>query len=82
MRFREALIKAAEQAAKEGEITHNELLRIRLVRPRIMREMELACCEQLEFTGKMRNASPGTIDWSSFLEFLKQLIQMILELFN
>lgn len=85
MRFREALISAAQQAAADGDITQQDVMRIRLatLRPRIVRQMEEECCEQLKSTHAMgANAAPGAIDWTAFLDFIKQLIQMILQMFT
>lgn len=82
--FRRALIQAAERAANDGEISQADVMRIRVatLRPRICRQLEEDCCAHLMASGQLPAGSQaGAIDWTAFLEFLRQLIQMILSLF-
>jgi hypothetical protein len=81
--FRRQLIKAAEDAQREGEITRAELFKIRvtsLSRPALVK-MQQAVVEQATFEGKIVAGTPiSAIDWSSLLQFIKEALPIILEI--
>lgn len=78
--FRPALIAAAEEAARDGQITRSELFKIRILSlfPRKLAELEECCTAQAVSTGVAQNA--GAIDWAALLEFIKGLLPIILQI--
>lgn len=78
MNFRSSLIRAAEEAFDNGQITRFQLVRIRLASIRRAEEIQTCCEEELQKAGKMPAAGPGGIDWMKFLAFLKEILPIIL----
>ncbi len=78
--FRKVILSEAEKSCKAGEITRMGLLRIRLVvsSPRALKNLHQACCEHVIAEGKATSAT--AIDWSKLLDFVKELIPLIMEL--
>jgi hypothetical protein len=76
--FRKALIKASEEAYRDGEITRGELFKIRIasMNRKALEQMHNAVAEQAIFEGK----SPATLDWTTLLAFIKAALPIILEL--
>lgn len=83
MNFRQSLIRAAEEAFANGEISRMQMIAVRMQswRPAKLREIQDACCQELQSRGQMPAAGPGAIDWSALLAFLKELLPIILTFF-
>jgi hypothetical protein len=77
------LIKAAEEAQSNGEITRGELFKIRIAsisRP-ALRQMQQAVVEQATHEGKIVAGTPiGAVNWDNLLQFIKELLPIILEI--
>jgi hypothetical protein len=86
MRFRQALIAQAEQAHSDGELSRQDLFRIRLatLNPRIANQLEEAAAEQAASQSLLpAGSSPsalGAIDWQNLLSFLRELLPLILQI--
>jgi len=80
MKFRTALLAAVEAAYSAGDISLQDARRIRLASafPRLCRALESAIHETA--TAETAVESLATIDWAKLLDFIKQLIPLILEL--
>lgn len=79
--FRDSLLKSAADAFESGEISRQDLRRIRLASafPRLCSSIEKAVSETAHQEGMVADAV-GAIDWAKLLDFIKQLIPLILEL--
>ncbi len=82
--FRKALIAAAEDSQRAGEITRRELLSIRIasLNPRALERMRLAAEEQLAADKGIPVTGLGEIDWNQLLAFLKELIPVIIQIIS
>ncbi len=80
--FRKALLKAAEDANREGTITRAELLKLRVVTlvPSVSNNLQQAVAEQAVMDGQA--ASIQAIDWEGLAEFLKTIMPLILQLID
>jgi hypothetical protein len=81
--FRRSLIKAAEEAHRDGEITRGELFKIRIasLSQPSLRKMQQSIVEQATFEGKIVAGTPvGAIDWNALLQFIKEALPVILEI--
>jgi hypothetical protein len=86
--FKTALANAAEQACSTGEITRWELARIRLVitfRPRALAEVQGCVIDEGCKAGKIlpqaaEAAQSDGFDWNALLEFIRNLLPLILEI--
>lgn len=90
--FRRALIKAAQKAARDGEIDRRDALRIRIAcfSPAFVQAAEDLCVVQMAFSGDdaadglPRNAGGEidrtAIDWDGFASFLERILPVILQL--
>ncbi len=78
--FRKTLITAAEQSCKAGDITRLDLFKIRVasLNRGVLKQMHQAVSEQAIHEGVMK--SVGAPDWSAFLDFIKQLLPIIMEI--
>jgi hypothetical protein len=81
--FRRSLIKAAEEAQSNGEISRAELFKIRIAsisRP-ALRQMQQAVVEQATHEGKIIAGTPiGAVNWDGLLQFIKELLPIILDI--
>ena len=87
MSFRLALLTAAKKAYDSGEISKREYRRIRLAswRPKLLKKIETNVIESAVVAGVLPQKSIGDrsgIDWDQLIDFIRQLIEMIMELFN
>ncbi len=82
-KFRRVLLEAARAGQTEGTITGPELRLIRRtmwLRPRVASELHRRCCGLAYAEGKVEgDVQPGDIDWDALLEWLKELLPLILE---
>lgn len=79
-KFRRALLTAAEQSVKSGEITRVELFKLRIAtaNPAALKKIHQCCTEQVVADGKAKLLE--NIDWEKLLAFIKELLPIILEL--
>ncbi len=81
--FRSALMQAAIQAFKEGQITRAELFTIRVasLSPKVLRKIELACVEQLKEEGVIdKGLLPEEINWEEIIKWIIEILPIILQL--
>jgi hypothetical protein len=87
-KFRQALLKAADAAAKAGEIKRADVVRLRVatLSPAFLAQAERLAVVQMAFSGdEVPTLEDGRIDvakidWDALLAFLEKLIPIILEL--
>jgi hypothetical protein len=79
-KFRTALLKAADQAAKDKEISRLDVFKLRLATMNrgTLERLHQATAEHVLSEGKF--ASYSAIDWNQLLAFIKELLPIILEL--
>jgi len=85
--FYRAVLKAACEAHEAGEISAADLRTIRRVRFRPfarahLRELELTVAEDAVLAGRLTASAleaPSEFDWDSLLDFIRELLAMILE---
>lgn len=77
--FRKALLTASGEAYKAGEISRLDVFKIRIasLNKTSLQKMQMAVAEQAVFEGK---ATPSTLDWSTLVFFIKDILPLILEL--
>jgi hypothetical protein len=88
--FKAALQQAAEDACQAGEISRWELARVRLAiafRPRALAEVQGCVIDEACRAGKMapqsaEAAEADGFDWAALLEFIKQLLPLILQIIS
>lgn len=85
--FKKTLEAAAVKAWKEGEITRWELAKVRMAiafRPDALVEIQASVTDDAVAAGKMKpaDAKAAAFDWSSLLEFIKQLLPLILQIIS
>jgi hypothetical protein len=85
--FKKTLSKAADEAYREGQITRWELARIRMAiafRPEAVAEIQASCCDEAVAAGKMKPAdgNASAFDWTALLDFIKQLLPLILQIIS
>ena len=88
--FKSTLAAAADQAFQAGEISRWELARIRLAitfRPRVLAEVQGCVIDEACRAGKMapqsaEAAEADGFDWAALLEFIKQLLPLILQIIS
>jgi hypothetical protein len=78
--FRKSLIKAAEQAFEDNEISRMDLIKVRFASRsnRVLKEMHQACAEQCLADGVC--GSYEAIDWQKLVDFIKVILPIILQL--
>ena len=78
--FRTALIKAAEQACRDGEISRIELFKVRVasLSEKGLVKMHQAAAEQAFADGRIQSYS--AIDWTQLVSLIKELLLVILQL--
>jgi hypothetical protein len=85
-KFRQSLLKAADAAAKAGEIKRVDVVRLRVatLSPAFLERAEMLARIQISASGEdIPIGEDGKIevrDWDAFLEFLTKLIPIILEM--
>ncbi len=80
--FRKVLVSQAEASCKAGEISRQDVFKLRLatVSPKALKQIHQACCEHVIADGKATTAT--AIDWSKLLEVIKELLPIILQLIS
>ena len=85
MSFKEVFLKAVDEARNEGDIGPLQAMKARRIanNPARLAKVEAACCEEASAAG-FANSGPdvGGFDWNALLAFLKELLPIILALFN
>ena len=82
--FRRSLLAAARDACQAGDITACDCRAIRRAtwRPLVLARLHNQVVEDAAMTGvvtAVQATNPEEIDWDGFLDFLKDLLPMILE---
>ncbi|WP_413432773.1 hypothetical protein [Crateriforma spongiae] len=91
--FRRSLIQATRKAARSGDITFADALKIRvaLFSPAFCDAAEDLCVTQMAFSGQAEGVLPMTpdgvierasIDWDGFASFLERIVPIILQLIS
>ncbi len=85
--FKKTLDEAAAQAFKSGEITRWQLARVRLAirfQPAAVAEIQAAVVDDAVAAGRMApgDAIAAAFDWAKLLDFIKQLLPIILQLIS
>jgi hypothetical protein len=85
--FKATLLKAAEKAYRDKDISRLDLARIRIaavLRPNILAEAQAVVTEEAVKEKAMTpaDATVGTFDWSKLLDFIVKVLPMILALFG
>jgi len=77
--FKQVLISVAEEMQKSGKITRVQLfrLRLRMVLPSIVAEVETAAISEVVASGQ---ADASAIDWEKLRSFLEWFIPFLIEL--
>lgn len=81
--FKSAFLKAVEEARNEGDIGPLQAMKARRIaaNPRRLATVEASCCDEAMAAG-FAASGPGAFDWNALLAFLKELLPIILALFN
>ena len=82
--FRYTLLKQATEALKANEITKEQYRAIRIAcwRPNLLREIENRVIEDARASGLYADllaAGVTDIDWDALAEFIREILEMILE---
>lgn len=92
--FRRSLVKAAREAARAGEISRFDAIKIRVasLSPAFLERAQDLCIVQMAFSGDeavddLPRTESGSIDreevnWASLLAFLQAIMPLILQLIN
>jgi hypothetical protein len=87
-KFRSALLKAAQEAAKKGELKRIDVVRLRVatLSPAFLERAEMLAKVQMSASGEdIPMGEDGKIeirDWSEFASFLERLLELILKLID
>jgi hypothetical protein len=87
-KFRAALLKAAQEAAKKGELKRIDVVRLRVatLSPAFLERAEMLAKVQMSASGEdIPVGEDGRIevrDWSEFLTFLEKLLVLIIKLID
>jgi hypothetical protein len=87
-KFRAALLKAAQEAAKKGELKRIDLVRLRVatLSPAFLERAELLAKIQMSASGEdIPVGEDGKIeirDWQEFALFLEKLLELIIRLID
>jgi hypothetical protein len=87
-KFRSALLKAAQEAAKKGELKRIDVVRLRVatLSPAFLERAEMLAKVQMSASGEdIPVGEDGRIevrDWGAFLEFLERLLPLLLKLLD
>lgn len=82
--FKAAFLKAVEEARNEGDIGPLQAMKARRIaaNPNRLAKVEASCCDEALAAGFSASGGPGAFDWNALLAFLKELLPIILALFN
>lgn len=82
--FKSAFLKAVDEAQDEGTIGPMKARMARRIanNPRRLAAVEAECCEEAMAAGFASAGGPGAFDWNALLAFLKELLPIILALFQ
>ena len=89
-KFRSALLKAAQEAAKSGELRRIDVIRLRVatLSPAFVEQAQELAVIQMAFSGEEvptdadGKIEVSRIDWESLISFLERLIPLILKLID
>jgi hypothetical protein len=87
-KFRSALLKAAQSAAKKGELKRIDVVRLRVatLSPAFLERAEMLAKVQMSASGEdIPVDEDGRIeirDWEAFLQFLVKLLPLLLKLLD
>ena len=89
-KFRQSLLKAADAAAKSGEIKRVDVMRLRVasLSPAFLAQAERLAVIQMAFSGEEvptlddGKIDVAKIDWDALILFLEKLIPLILQLID
>ncbi len=87
-KFRSALLKAAQEAAKKGELKRIDVVRLRVatLSPAFLERAEMLAKVQMSASGEdIPIGDDGRIeirDWEEFLTFLEKLLVLIIKLID
>jgi hypothetical protein len=87
-KFRSALLKAAQEAAKKGELKRIDVVRLRVatLSPAFLERAEMLAKVQMSASGEdIPVDEDGRIeirDWDAFLQFLIKLLPLLLKLLD
>ena len=89
-KFRSALLKAAQEAAKKGELRRIDVIRLRVatLSPAFLERAQELAIIQMSFSGEEvptdedGKIEVSRIDWEGLIAFLERLIPLILKLIN
>jgi hypothetical protein len=87
-KFRAALLKAAQEAAKKGELKRIDVVRLRVatLSPAFLERAEMLAKVQMSASGEdIPVGEDGRIevrDWGAFLDFLERLLPLLLKLLD
>jgi hypothetical protein len=89
-KFRQSLLKAADAAAKSGEIKRVDVMRLRVatLSPAFLAQAERLAVIQMAFSGEEvptlddGRIDVAKIDWEGLILFLEKLIPLILKLID
>ena len=87
-KFRSALLKAAQEAAKKGELKRIDVVRLRVatLSPAFLERAEMLAKVQMSASGEdIPVGEDGRIevrDWGAFLDFLERLLPLLLKLLD
>jgi hypothetical protein len=87
-KFRQALLKAAQEAAKKGELKRIDVVRLRVatLSPAFLERAEMLAKVQMSASGEdIPVNEDGRIeirDWEAFLQFLVKLLPLLLKLLD
>ena len=87
-KFRSALLKAAQEAAKKGELKRIDVVRLRVatLSPAFLERAEMLAKVQMSASGEdVPVDEDGRIeirDWDAFLQFLIKLLPLLLKLLD
>jgi hypothetical protein len=89
-KFRQSLLKAADAAAKAGEIKRADVVRLRVasLSPAFLAQAERLAAIQMAFSGEEvptledGKIDVAKIDWDALIAFLEKLIPLILQMLD
>ena len=89
-KFRAALLKAAQEAAKKGELRRVDVIRLRVatLSPAFVEQAQELAVIQMAFSGEEvptdadGKIEVSRIDWEGLISFLERLIPLILKLLD
>lgn len=82
--FKKAVVKAAEESFRKGDINRWDLAKIRLCPARRLAEAQSCVTDEAVRAGVMKPAdvANANFDWSALLAFIEKLLPLILQLIS